>query len=173
MRSKMLLSAIFALALLLCTAFFQLCFLPQRAEIARLEEEAAKEKDALVAVQNFMNAHGDGAERAKARAARSAALEKRLPARMGQGDFLALLEREAQHEKLTLAAVASGQIEEEGGVSRLPLDVELDGDYFHLLAFLKDLEKSERFVRMESTEIKSEDGRLHVKMRLSIFAEKE
>ena len=120
-----------------------------------------------------MNAHGDGAERAKARAARSAALEKRLPARMGQGDFLALLEREAQHEKLMLAAVAPGQIEEEGGVSRLPLDVELDGDYFHLLAFLKDLEKSERFVRMESTEIKSEDGRLHVKMRLSIFAEKE
>ena len=92
---------------------------------------------------------------------------------MGQGDFLALLEREAQHEKLTLIAVAPGQIEEEGGVSRLPLDVELDGDYFHLLAFLKDLEKSERFVRMESTEIKSEDGRLHVKMRLSIFAEKE
>ena len=38
---------------------------------------------------------------------------------------------------------------------------------------MKDLEKSERFVRMESTEIKSEDGRLHVKMRLSIFAEKE
>ena len=72
-----------------------------------------------------------------------------------------------------LAAVAPGQIEEEGGVSRLPLDVELDGDYFHLLAFLKDLEKSERFVRMESTEIRSEDGRLHVKMRLSICAEKE
>lgn len=173
MRSKMLLSAIFALALFLCAAFFQLCFLPQRAELARLEEEAAKEQEALVTVQNFMNAHGDGAERAKVRAARSAALEKRLPARMGQGDFLSLLEREAQHEKLTLAAVAPGQIEEEGGVSRLPLDVELDGDYFHLLSFLKDLEKSERFVRMESTEIKSEDGRLHVKMRLSIFAEKE
>ena len=74
MRSKMLLSAIFALALLLCAAFSQLCFLPQRAEIARLEEEAAKEQEALVTVQNFMNEHGDGAERAKARAARSAAL---------------------------------------------------------------------------------------------------
>jgi len=69
----MLLSAIFALALLLCAAFFQLCFLPQRAEIARLEEEAAKEKEALIAVQNFMNAHGDGAERAKERAARTPA----------------------------------------------------------------------------------------------------
>ena len=56
MRSKMLLSAIFALALLLCAAFSQLCFLPQRAEIARLEGETAKEQEALVAVQNFMNA---------------------------------------------------------------------------------------------------------------------
>ena len=31
MRSKMLLSAIFALALLLCAAFFQLCFLAHAA----------------------------------------------------------------------------------------------------------------------------------------------
>ena len=120
-----------------------------------------------------MNMHADEKERSAALSERSAALEKRLPKSMGQGAFLALLEREALHEKLTLAAVVPGPLEEEGGTSRLPLDVELDGDYFHLLAFLKGLERSERFVRVESTEIHSDDGRLHVKLKLSIFAEKE
>lgn len=172
MRTKMLLFAIFAVFLLLGAAFFRLCCLPQCAEIERLQEEAAKEREALVAVQNFMN-EGDGRERSEALAARRAALEKRLPERMGQGDFIALLEREAAHEKLTLASVVPGQAEAAAGVSRLPLDVEMDGDYFHLLAFLKAMEKSERFVRMENVEIQSDDGRLHVKMRLSIFAEKE
>lgn len=171
MQSKRFLFAIFAVMLLLGAAFFQLCYMPQRAEIARLEDEAAKERAALVAVQNFMNENGAG--RSEALAARSAALEKRLPKSMGQGEFLSLLEREAQHEQLTLAAVAPGQMEEAGGIFRLPLDVELDGDYFHLLSFLKEMERSERFIRMESAEIESDDGKLHVKLRFSIFAEKE
>lgn len=170
MPSKMLLSVVF-IAVLLGAAFFELCYVPQRAEIARLEDEVAKEREALVAVQNFMNAQGDDAAQGEALAARSAALAKRLPKTLGQGDFLSLLEREAQHQQLTLAAVVPGQAEQVGGIVRLPLDVELDGDYFHLLAFLKELERSERFVRVESAEIQSDDGKLHVKMRLSIFAE--
>ena len=169
MPSRLLLFVIFISALL-GAAFFQLCYVPQRAEIARLEEAVAQEREALVAVQNFMNAQG-GAAQSEALAARSAALAKRLPKTLGQGDFLSLLEREAQHQQLTLAAVVPGQAEQAGGIVRLPLDVELDGDYFHLLAFLKELERSERFVRVESAEIQSDDGRLHVKMRLSIFAE--
>ena len=164
MPSKMLLSVVF-IAVLLGAAFFELCYVPQRAEIARLEDEVAKEREALVAVQNFMNAQGDGAAQGEALAARSAALAKRLP------KTLSLLEREAQHQQLTLAAVVPGQAEQAGGIVRLPLDVELDGDYFHFLAFLKELERSERFVRVESAEIQSDDGRLRVKMRLSIFAE--
>lgn len=169
MRPIMLLPILFAL-LLLGAGFFDQCYLPQRAEIASLESEIREEHDELVRVQNFMNAH-DGRAQSEALAARSRAAEKRLPKSMGQGGFIALLEREAQHQGMTLAAVVPGQPGEEGGVFRQPLDIELDGDYFRLLAFLKDLEQSERFVRMEHAEIHSDDGRLHVKLRLSIFAE--
>ncbi|WP_314624053.1 type 4a pilus biogenesis protein PilO [uncultured Selenomonas sp.] len=172
MRSMMLVPAILA-AVFLAAAFHQWCYVPQRAELAGLAGELEEQRQAAAAVQGFMNMHADEKERSAALSERSAALEKRLPKSMGQGAFLALLEREALHEKLTLAAVVPGPLEEEGGTSRLPLDVELDGDYFHLLAFLKGLERSERFVRVESTEIHSDDGRLHVKLKLSIFAEKE
>lgn len=172
MRSMMLVPAILA-AVFLAVAFHQWCYVPQRAELAGLAGELEEQRQAAAAVQGFMNMHADEKERSAALSERSAALEKRLPKSMGQGAFLALLEREALHEKLTLAAVVPGPLEEEGGTSRLPLDVELDGDYFHLLAFLKGLERSERFVRVESTEIHSDDGRLHVKLKLSIFAEKE
>ena len=167
MRSMMLVPAILA-AVFLAAAFHQWCYVPQRAELAGLAGELEEQRQAAAAVQGFMNMHADEKERSAALSERSAALEKRLPKSMGQGAFLALLEREALHEKLTLAAVVPGQLEEEGGTSRLPLDVEL-----HLLAFLKGLERSERFVRVESTEIHSDDGRLHVKLKLSIFAEKE
>ena len=167
MRPIMLLPILFA-SLLLGAAFFHICYAPQRAEIARIESEIREERESLVRGQNFMNA-SDARAHEEALAARGAAAEKRLPKSMGQGSFLELLE--AQHEQLTLAAVVPGETAKESGALRLPLEVEIDGDYFHLLAFLKELEKSERFVRMENAEIHSDDGRLHVKIRLSIFAE--
>ena len=169
MRPIMFLPILFA-SLLLGAAFFHICYAPQRAEIARIESEIREERESLMRVQNFMNA-SDAHAHEEALAARGVAAEKRLPKSMGQGSFLELLEREAQHEQLTLAAVVPGETAKEGGALRLPLEVEIDGDYFHLLAFLKELEKSERFVRMENAEIHSDDGRLHVKIRLSIFAE--
>lgn len=170
MRWIKLLPAVFAVALL-GAAFFTMCYVPQRMEIAKLETQVSEERTALLRVQNFMNAEVGAAERGETLAARCAAAEKRLPQCMGQGGFIALLEREAQVQGLTLVAVVPGQAVKESGALRLPLDVELDGEYFHLLAFLKELERGERFVRMEKAEIHSDDGRLHVKLRLSIFAE--
>ena len=170
MRSIILLP-IFFIAFLSATAFFYLCYLPQCAEITKLKASVTEKKDALYRVQNFMN-DKDGAAHSAAIAQRGASANKKVPKHMGQSSFIAFLEREAQHEHLVLAAVVPGQPEEINGAFCLPLTIELYGSYFPLLSFLKSLENSERFIRMDSAEIESDDGKLHVKLRLSIFSEK-
>lgn len=160
------------LILAFAAAFFRWGYLPQTEEIARLEAQTVQDKEELVRIQNFLNENMNAPENMKEMERRATAAKRRLPEEMEQSAFIALLEREAQHEKMALSSVVPGKATVEGEALRLPIEVEVDGDYFRLLAFLQALEASERFIRVENTEIKSDEGKLHVKLCLSIFASK-
>ena len=164
--------ALALLTVLLGAAFFRWGYLPQEEEIARIEAQVAQDKEELVRIQNFMNANMGVSDRTKEMKSRLTTAKRRLPEEMDQGGFIALLEREAQHERIVLSAVAPGKAAAEGEALRLPIDVEMEGDYFRFLAFLQALEASERFIRVESTEIRSDEGKLHIKLCLSIFSGK-
>ena len=135
------------------------------------EAEAMKDMKIVTAVQNYQNAHLDKEAFMKEVVEAQQRVDKAMPEEMEQGAFLSRLQQEAIGAGLKLRQVKPGEIAVEDDCRMLPVEVQMAGNYFQLLSFLRDLDKEERFMQLRDLKVHSEQGHLQCDMKICIFAE--
>lgn len=171
LRGKEYLEAALALSLLLSLFlwFFVHGFL--REMEGESAAEAMKDRKIVIAVQNYQNAHLDREAFMKEIVEAQQRADKAMPDEMEQGAFLSRLQQEAIGAGLKLRQVKPGEVDMEGDCRVLPVEVQMAGNYFQLLSFLRDLDKEERFMQLRDLKVHSEQGHLQCDMKICIFAE--
>ena len=96
--------------------------------------------------------------------------DKALPDNLEQGEFIARLQHMALAHKLTLKKLLPGEVQSETGLLMLPVQVEMQGDYFAMLSFLRALQHEERFMQFKQLALNTQEGGLVGKFTLVIFA---
>lgn len=149
---------------------FLLVHQPLREAIGRLEDEAAVNRQIVTEVQNYQNAHLDREAFMKELTEAEQQADKALPEEMSQGNFISRLQRDALRAGLRLRQVQPQETVRLEDCRMLPVHVELEGNYFALLKFLRELGKDERFMQLRGLHISSEKGVLLCDMDIAIYA---
>lgn len=137
-----------------------------------VDEEAQKARQMVTAVQNYQNAHLDKEKYIKEISEAQQRADKAIPQELEQAGFISRLQQEALQAGLALRQVKPGEpTAAEGECLALPVHVQLSGNYFQLLDFLRALGQEERFLQLRELEIRSRDGQLDCGLQLRIFAE--
>jgi len=172
LKNKEWLAAAGAVSLCLAVLFWVFVHCAIREAAARLEGEARQIRLEVTAVQNYQNAHLDKDKYVKEISDAQQQADKAMPRDFEQASFISRLQREALQAGLTLRQVRPGEPRQAAeGCRTLPVHVQLGGNYFQLLDFLRALGQEERFLQFREMEIKSKDGQLDCGLQLNIFAE--
>lgn len=162
--------AAFAGSLVVSLLFFSFVHRPVRAEIDRLDNDSAVNRQIVMEVQNYQNEHLDKEAFLLELAEAQRQADKALPEEMSQGNFLSRLQRDALRAGLRLKQVHPQEIVRLDNCRMLPVHVEVAGNYFELLRFLQELAKDERFMQLRDLHISSEKGTLLCDMNIAIYA---
>lgn len=164
------------MALVCCTgiwiliAFFLFPHAAWQEEREQIYKEQAATEQELIAVENFINAHGNMDEFYREMEEHQEHSLKAMPEEMEQGRFLEFLQRLALGCHVELLGVAPGEKIQEGDVAILPIRVQLRCRYFQLLDFLKGLQEGDRFLQVRDAKIHSDREGLACEIDLVIFA---
>ena len=165
-----------ACALLFCASIWLLAgflIFPHAAWQAAAEQAHAEQADAsqkIVAIENFMNAHGNMDEFCRELERHQENSLKAMPEELEQGKFLEFLQRMAIHSHVELMGVVPGEKVCERDLVRLPIQVNFKCSYFELLDFLQGLQEGERFLQVRNAKVHSDKGKLVCEIDLTIFA---
>jgi len=168
-RKKLYLLSAAGLLLLSGIIFWQGPYQAQRQVIEGRQAVLQQQKEQVLSVENFLNAHGEAAAYEAEIARRSAKQHQQLPYQLETGKFLAELQQLAVDKGIVLHAAAPGAVAGKAGCRQLPLRVTIAGDYFSLLDFLQGLEEMERFSSVDELELHSEEGRLSCQLLIHIY----
>ena len=94
-----------------------------------------------------------------------------VPDALNESGFLAYLSEETTKRQMEVLSVQAEQAITDGtGLTALPVHIRLRTDYWQLTDFLAALEKSTRFIGVQSMKITSSDERLECYLILTIYA---
>ena len=134
------------------------------------ERQAARAAEAQVAlIQQDRTAHLEQGQDQKLVAAQQTA-DAALPDTADTGALLSLLQQTALAQGIQLTAVSPHPLQPQAKVMRQPVKVSCEADYFSLLAYLRALEASGRFLQLEEASITSTNGHLHCELTFVAFA---
>ncbi|SFT52356.1 Pilus assembly protein, PilO [Selenomonas sp. GACV-9] len=132
--------------------------------------EAGQVQAQIVQVTNYQNAHLDLVAYEEELTKRQELADKALPSALEQGAFLSMLQREALRNHMELQQVTPQAVQQQESLQVLPVEVRFRCRYFDLLAFLRGLRESERYVQVERIKVKQQDGILLCALQLRIYA---
>lgn len=142
--------------------------------LAAMEQEerasAQKSRADLTIVDNYQNAHLDMAAYEKELIEHQARADRAMPDTLEQGKFLGMLQQEALRNHIELRQVVPKPVQQEGNLSVLPVEIKMRCGYFALLSFLQGLEQGERYIQVEQTALREENGMLSCSLLLQIYA---
>lgn len=147
-------------------------FQEQRAELLEKQEKAGRNQREILQIENFMNAHLQEEDCAAELKKREELVQEQLPESMEQGKFLSMLQQKSLQHGAVLTEVIPGKARNLEQFAELSIETEVCGSYFQLLDFLEAMEQGGRFLRIENTKVKSENGTLHCRILFKIYAMK-
>lgn len=95
-----------------------------------------------------------------------------LPDDMQTAIFLQELKSATDRTGMTLCELAPEEAAEEKGLLAMPVRVNLQGDYFALVRFLRAMQNGSRLVQIVAMDVSSKGDLLDCRLRLKIFSEK-
>ena len=95
-----------------------------------------------------------------------------LPDDMQTAIFLQELKAAADRTGMRLCELVPEETEEEKGLLAMPVSVNLQGDYFSLVRFLRALQNGSRLVQIVAMDVSSKGDILDCRLRFKIFSEK-
>lgn len=95
-----------------------------------------------------------------------------LPDEMQTGVFLQELKAASDRTGMVLCELVPEEAQEENGLFAMPVRVNLQGDYFSLVRFLRALQNGSRFMQVVAMDVASKGDFLDCRLQLKIFSEK-
>ncbi len=95
-----------------------------------------------------------------------------LPDDMETAVFLQELKAAADRTGMVLCELAPEEPAEENGLLAMPVRVNLQGDYFSLVRFLRAVQNGSRLMQVAAMDVASKGDFLDCRLRLKIFSEK-
>ncbi len=95
-----------------------------------------------------------------------------LPDEMQTGVFLQELKAASDRTGMVLCELVPEEAQEENGLSAMPVRVNLQGDYFSLVRFLRALQNGSRFMQVVAMDVASKGDFLDCRLQFKIFSEK-
>ncbi len=164
------LGAAACLSMLLVLACYQFVELPLQSARQDAQAESAKVRAEVVAVENYQNAHLDFSAFEKDLLEQQVRADQALPDQLEQGRFLTEVQQQAIRHQVLLQSVTPGKVQSQDGVKVLPVQLRFHCSYFALLAFLREIQNSDRYISVQQTAIQVKEGLLDCEMLLHIFA---
>lgn len=167
---RQLIAAGLAGSLLVFLLFIFVIHLPLQRAAGEYRREAALAKQEINEVVNFQNAHLDRKAYQKELDMRQSQVVKAFPDHIAQADFLLEIQRLAGQAKLQLLQVEPGKIMQNDERQTLPVRIRMQGGYFGLLKFIRELQDGERFVTVQELGITAENNELVTDIMVNIYA---
>ena len=169
---------IFAVTIAICIlsamTYWKFYHEPLERELRQMELSRQQTSKQAVDIINFKNENGDLDDVMLELDEQYEELERALPPKLFQGEFISYLQATALANQIQLKALTPGTVarDENLTVMRLPLRVQVECTYFKLLDFLKALEDSERLIKIENFSAKSKgDGEILIcELELILFS---
>lgn len=95
-----------------------------------------------------------------------------LPDEMQTGVFLQELKAASDRTGMVLCELVPEKAQEENGLFAMPVRVNLQGDYFSLVRFLRALQNGSRFMQVVAMDVASKGDFLDCRLQFKIFSEK-
>ena len=95
-----------------------------------------------------------------------------LPDEMQTGVFLQELKAASDRTGMVLCELVPEEAQEENGLFAMPVRVNLQGDYFSLVRFLRALQNGSRFMQVVAMDVASKGDFLDCRLQFKIFSEK-
>ena len=95
-----------------------------------------------------------------------------LPDEMQTGVFLQELKAASDRTGMVLCELVPEEAQEENGLLAMPVRVNLQGDYFSLVRFLRALQNGSRFMQVVAMDVASKGDFLDCGLQFKIFSEK-
>ncbi len=152
---------------LLVFAGFQAVELSESCQSRQTEIKAADSK--LAQLKAFQEMHPDLEQYEMEMENRRKNADELLPDNMQAAELLPHLQQNALKAGLELQELLPAQAVKEKGLSALPLQVKVAGDYFGILDFVKSLERGKPFCQITAMELKQEKE-LSAVIKLQVYS---
>ena len=168
----------FLLLLAVPVAAYFLVFEPRNADIEQAQEEIRQKQAKLESLERATTTINDlGGEIDRLTQAISV-FERQLPAQRDVEVILREVAELAKKHDLLVQSLRTDKVIPEAGYSKLPIRMEITGDFDNFYSFMLDLERLERITTLPMMKLKrfkqkkqEEEGEMQADVRLDIFFE--
>ena len=156
-----------AISLFFCVVFgivfWQFAHKYAQQKILQIDLERQKLAQISLNILNYKNKYGNLDEYMQKLEERFQQLDKTLPEKMQQGEFINFLQRAALESQIKIISLTPSDIQpidaDSNEIIKLPVNVRIECKYISLINFLNSLEASERIISVEDLSIISKgDG---------------
>lgn len=151
------------------SAFYILIFIPQQNEIAELKNLKQVNDNKIELVEKFVVSHPDISEYDHEIQANLDNVNKKIPDKHDISNFLVQIKQISQASNVELLYVKPKNLVSKDDYSCMLVDVEVKGDYFQTINFLKNLKEVERFNSVNKMLMQSSNEFLKTKLKISIY----
>lgn len=152
------------------SAFYILIFIPQQNEIAGLKNLKQVNDNKIELVEKFVVSHPDISEYDHEIQANLDNVNKKIPDKYDISNFLAEIKQISQASNVELLYVKPKNLVSKDDYSCMLVDIEVKGNYFQTINFLKNLREIERFNSVNKMLMQSSNEFLKTKLEISIYS---
>jgi type IV pilus assembly protein PilO len=149
--------------------FYTFIFVPQSSQIEQLSVQCKQEQQKVKQVEAFQNEHSDMDQYLRELDKEKKTVDAQLPDDADMQGFLVQGETAARDGKLPLLSVKYEKVENKKGYREIPVGMQVQGDYFQTLNFIKNMENSPRFNSIKKIVMTMEKGSIKTEISSSIF----
>lgn len=152
------------------SAFYILILIPQQNEIAELKNLKQVNDNKIELVEKFVVNHPDISEYDHEIQVNLDNVNKKIPDKHDISNFLAQIKQISQVTNVELLHVKPRSPVSKDNYTCMLIDVEVKGNYFQTINFLKKLKEVERFNSVNKMLMQSSNEFLKTKLELSIYS---
>jgi Tfp pilus assembly protein PilO len=152
------------------SAFYILILIPQQNQIAELKNLKQVNDNKIELVEKFVVSHPDISEYDHEIQANLDNVNKKIPEKHDISNFLAQIKQISQASNVELLYVKPKNLVSKDDYSCMLVDIEVKGNYFKTINFLKNLKEIERFNSVNKMLMQSSNEFLKTKLEISIYS---
>ena len=152
------------------SAFYVCIYIPQQDEILELKNLKQSNENKVQLVEKFVVSHPDISEYDHQIQSDLDKVNKKIPNMHDISSFLMQIKQISQVSNVQLLHVKPRNLVNKDEYSSLLVDIEIKGNYFQTIKFLKNLEAMERFNSINKMLIQSSNEVLNTKLEINIYS---